>query len=117
MNSRPMILVAVGLLMVIASVIMLVTGTAPKADAMLVAQCQARMSGQQAEMKSRCEDAAFATAMTATDASAAAHAISAANNTEIGGNALAMFLLGLGSVLTLGGIISLRRTTGSPDGR
>jgi hypothetical protein len=47
--------------------------------------------------------------MTATDANAAARAISASNNSEIGGNALGMFLLGLGLVLTVVGALGWRK--------
>ncbi len=54
-------------------------------------------------------EAAFATAMTATYANAAARAIRAANNSEIGGNALAMFLMGFGIVLLLVGFAKARK--------
>jgi hypothetical protein len=59
--------------------------------------------GGDAEMMSACDEAAFASAITATDAHSAAANISAANQSEIGGNMLAMFLLGSGIVLTLAG--------------
>lgn len=60
-------------------------------------------------MIAQCDETAFATAMTATDADAAARSISAANNSEIGGNAAAMFLIGLGLVLVIGGIVLQRK--------
>ncbi len=61
----------------------------------------------------RCDEAAFAAAMTTTDADAAARAINGANNAEIGGSTIAMFLLGLGLVLTIGGIYTARRRPGA----
>ncbi|AYJ85018.1 hypothetical protein D3Y57_02935 (plasmid) [Sphingomonas paeninsulae] len=109
MKKNALVLSVVGIVMTISAVVMLLTGGPPKADPAVTAQCQQRMSDQGAEMMKRCDEAAFATAMTATDANTAARAISAANNAEIGGNALAMFLLGLGIVLTIGGVIASRR--------
>jgi hypothetical protein len=84
-------------------------GGPPKADTAQTAQCRERMRDQGAEMLARCDEAAFATAMTATDADQAAASISASNNQEIGGNALGMFLLGLGLVMTLAGLLALRK--------
>jgi len=48
-------------------------------------------------------------ATTATTAEEAAKQISASNQSEIGGNSAAMFLLGLGGVLTLVSIISMMK--------
>jgi hypothetical protein len=67
------------------------------------------LQDQGAEMLARCDEAAFATAMTATDANQAAASISANNNQDIGGNALGMFLLGLGLVMTLAGLLASRK--------
>jgi hypothetical protein len=107
MKNKPLLLIALGLLLLVIGAGMQLTGGAPQADAALLQRCQAEMSGRgaDADMISRCSDTAFATAMTATDANAAARSISAANNSEIGGNALAMFLIGFGLVLTVGGIV------------
>lgn len=46
---------------------------------------------------------------TATSAEDAARQISANNNSEIGGNSGAMFLLGLGGVLTIASIIGMTK--------
>jgi len=47
--------------------------------------------------------------MTATDANQAAASISASNNQEIGGNALAMFLFVIGLVVALAGVLGWRK--------
>jgi len=108
-RKNPLVLLVVGVILLIAGAMLTFGGTAPAADAATVAKCQERMKDQGAEMLGRCKESAFATAMTATDANAAARAISASNNSEIGGNALGMFLLGLGLVLTVAGGLAWRR--------
>lgn len=57
-------------------------------------------------MIARCQESAFATAMTASDAQAAATAISSANNSEVGGSMLSMFLIGLGLPLMIAGAVA-----------
>ena len=114
MNKKPLVLIVLGLLLALAGAVMVANGGPPRADPALVALCQERMKDQGAEMLVQCEETAFATAMTATDATAAAQAISAANSSEIGGNALGMFLLGLGAVLALGGIVAARQAGKRP---
>ena len=109
MKKNPLILIIIGLLILAAGAVMKLSGGAPSADAATTARCQERMKDQGAEMLQRCNEAAFATAMTATDADAAARAISSANNSEVGGNALAMFLIGLGIAVTVAGALSARR--------
>lgn len=112
MKKNPLVLLAVGIVLLIAGAFLSFGSAPPQADAAAVAQCQERMKDQGAEMIGRCNEAAFATAMTATDANAAARAISASNNSEIGGNAFGMFLLGLGLVLTVvGGLAWRKRAT------
>ena len=109
MKNSPLLLLLVGaLLLAIGGYISLGKGTA-KADPAIVAQCQDRLRDQGAEMAGRCQEQAFATAMTATDANEAARTISAANNNEIGGNELGMFLIGIGLVLAIYGAISWRQ--------
>jgi len=108
-KKNPLVLLVVGVILALAGALLAFGGTAPAADAATVAKCQERMKDQGAEMLGRCRESAFATAMTATDANAAARAISASNNSEIGGNALGMFLLGLGLVLTVVGALGWRK--------
>lgn len=111
MKNKPIMLIIAGLLLLGVGAIMQLRGGAPQADATLVARCQAEMKTRSADadMIARCTDTAFATAMTATDADAAARSISAANNNEIGSNALAMFLIGLGFVMTMAGGLLYRK--------
>jgi hypothetical protein len=113
MKKHPLILIALGMLMALAGAVMSVTGGAPRADTKMIVACRERLKGQDPVTLQRCDEAAFATAMTATDADAAAHAISSANNAEIGGSTIAMFLLGLGLVLVIGGIYTVRRRPGA----
>lgn len=86
-----------------------------EADAALAAQCQTKMAARNADaaLMDQCKEVAFATAMTATEANAAAQAISAANRSEIGANALAMFLMGFGVVLLAIGFLQGRRRQGA----
>jgi hypothetical protein len=112
MIKGPRMLMAAGVLALLVGVVLtLAGGRPPPADAAMAAQCRARFQGQ-AEMQQRCGEAAFATAMTATDANAAAKAISAANTSEVGGNTLAMFILGLGVALLLAGVLQMRKARG-----
>lgn len=108
MKKHPSILIVLGVLMALAGAVMSFTGGAPRADTKTIVACRERLKGQDPATLQRCDEAAFAAAMTATDADAAARAISGANNAEIGGNTIAMFLLGLGLVLTAGGIYTAR---------
>lgn len=113
MKKHPLILIVLGVLMALAGAVMSFTSGAPDADTKTILACRERLKGQDAAMLQRCDEAAFAAAMTAADAGAAARAISSANNAEIGGNTIAMFLLGLGLVLTIGGIYTARRRPGA----
>lgn len=109
MRNNPLLLLVIGaLLLAIGGFISLGSGPA-QADPAIVSQCQDRMRDQGSEMIVRCDEQSFATAMTATDANDAARSISAANNREIGGSALGMFLIGLGLVLTIFGAIGWRQ--------
>jgi hypothetical protein len=109
MKKNPVILFVLGLLLLAAGGLMSLTGGPPKADPARASQCRERMKDQGPDMLAKCDESAFATAMTATDANSAAQAISAANNSEVGSNSLAMFLLGLGAVLTVAGLVTLRK--------
>lgn len=113
MKKNPIILLVFGLVLLAAGGLMTLTGGPPKADAAQAAQCRERMKDQGADMLIKCDEKAFAATMTATDANSAAQAISAANNSEVGSNSLAMFLLGLGGVLTVAGILMLRKRSGT----
>ena len=108
-----MIVLALGLVLLVAGGLMSLTGGPPKADAAMASQCRERMKEQGPDLLAKCDEKAFATAMTATDANSAAQAISAANNSEVGSNGLAMFLLGLGGVLAVAGIYMLRKRPGT----
>ena len=114
MKRTPVLLIAIGLLALIIGGTMNFTGSAPKASPALVQQCQEKMRARNADdaLVRQCSEAAFATAMTATDAQAAAQAISTANNSEVGGGFVAMFLVGLGLALFLGGILAWRKQRG-----
>lgn len=107
MKKNPALLIFLGLLLLGVGAVMQFTGGPPKADAALVQRCQEEMKTREADASKveRCTETTFATAMTAAGADAAARSISAANNSEIGGNALAMFLIGIGLVLTIGGVV------------
>ncbi|WP_442679694.1 hypothetical protein ACSBM8_00365 [Sphingomonas sp. ASY06-1R] len=103
MKKNPLLLLIVGLaLLAVGGFIWSGSGPA-KADSATMAQCQDRMQDQGADMMAKCQEKAFATAMTATDADEAARAISSANNSEVGGNMLGMFLIGIGIVMAAGG--------------
>ncbi|WP_380786191.1 hypothetical protein [Sphingomonas sp. R86521] len=109
MKKSPLVLLILGLVLLAAGGFMMLNGGPPKADPAIVAQCRDRMRDQGADMLAKCQEQAFATAMTATDANVAARAISTANNAEVGGTMLGMFLLGLGVVLTIAGAMIARQ--------
>jgi hypothetical protein len=113
MKTKPIILFVLGLMLLVVGGLMSLTGGPAKADAVMASQCRERMKDQGSDMLAKCGEKAFATAMTATDANSAAQAISAANNSEVGSNSLAMFLLGLGGALTVAGIFMLRKRPGT----
>lgn len=104
-----MLIVVLGLVLLAAGAFLQVTSGPPKANAAQAQQCRDRMKDSGADMVARCDEAAFASQMTATDADSAARAISAANASEIGGNALAMLLIGIGLALLVGGIVLSRK--------
>jgi hypothetical protein len=109
MKQNPRLLLVIGIVLLALGAFMSFAGGAPKADPAQAVQCRQRLQDQGVEMLARCDEAAFATAMTATDADQAAASISASNNQEVGGNALGMFLLGLGLVMTLAGLLASRK--------
>lgn len=111
MKRNPAVMIAIGAVVLLIGLVLNFTGSAPKADSTMAQQCRDRLTSQKAEPSeiAQCSQAAFATAMTATDAQAAAQAISAANNSEIGGSMLAKFLLGAGLVLLIAGIAAKRK--------
>lgn len=109
MKKNTIVILALGLLLLATGAFLELTGGPPKADAAQAQQCRAKMKDNGADMVARCDEAAFASSVTATDAASAARAISAANNSEIGGNALAMFLIGIGLALVLGGVLLRRK--------
>lgn len=106
-NSR--LLLAIGIVLLALGAFMSFAGGPPKAGPAQAVQCRERLQDQGAEMLARCDEAAFATAMTAIDANQAAASISASNNQEISGNTLGMFLLGLGLVMTVAGLLASRK--------
>lgn len=107
MKKNSIILIALGALLLAIGAVMSLTGGPPAADAALAQSCEQKMTAQGADagLVAQCKETAFATAMTATDADVAARAISAANNGEIGGGMIAMFLIGVGLALVAGGIV------------
>lgn len=107
MKKNPLLLIILGLVLLGVGAVMQFASGPPRADAALVLQCQQEMKtrGADASMEKQCNETAFATAMTATDAQSAARAISAANTSEIGSSGLAMFLIGIGLALTTGGVL------------
>lgn len=106
MKKSPLVPLILGLTLLAVGGFLTLNGGSPKADPAIVARCQERVRDQGADMVVKCQEQAFATGMTATDATEAARAISAANNREVGGNMLGALLLGLGLVLAiLGGVI------------
>ena len=113
MKKNPIVLIALGVLLIAVGGWMQFTGGPPKADPGLRQACEASMAerGADADLIAQCKEVAFATATTATDAASAARSISAANSGEIGGNALSMFLIGLGLALVVGGVV-IRRGAG-----
>lgn len=106
MKKNPLLLIGLGLVCLVIGAVMTLTGGPPHADPALVAQCRQSVTerGGDADLMAQCDQAAFAAAMTATDADAAAQAISAANQSEIGGGMLSTFLIGIGLALLAGGL-------------
>lgn len=113
MKKKSLIMIAIGLVLLLVGGVMQFTGGPTKADAALVAHCRQNVTerGGDADLIAQCDEQAFASAMTATDAESAARAISGANTSEVGGNTLSMFLLGLGLALVVGGVV-VRRGVG-----
>lgn len=109
MKKYPAILALFGAAILVIGLILRLSGGPPRADAASIARCEERMRDQGADMMARCQESAFATAMTATDANAAALAISNANRSEIGGTMLSMALIGFGLALTVFGTIAVLR--------
>lgn len=107
MKKNPLVLIALGVILIAVGAWMNFSSGPPAADPALRQACEASMAerGGDADMIAQCSQVAFATATTATDAESAARAISAANNSEIGGSTLSMFLLGLGLALLIGGVV------------
>ena len=106
MKKNPMLLIAIGLVCLVIGVVMKTTGGPAGADPALAAQCRQNLTerGGDADLIAQCELEAFAIAMTASDADAAARGISAANQGEVGGSMISMFLIGLGLALLFGGL-------------
>ncbi len=107
MKKNPLVLIVIGLICLVIGGVMKVTGGPPAADPALVAKCHQSVTerGGDADLMAQCKETAFATAMTATDANAAARSISAANTSEIGSGMVSMFLIGIGLVLLVGGLL------------
>lgn len=105
MTKRPLFLLAAGVLMLAAGGYLKLTGGPPAANAALSEQCRQTVAGRGGDhgLMARCDEAAFASAMTATDAQDAAMNISALNRSELVGNMPAMFLIGVGLLLTFAG--------------
>lgn len=107
MQKNPRILLWIGLAMLVIGGFLTFMNGPTGADAATEQACRAEMERRGPEMKEMadsCSEANFAIAMTSTDASSAAKAISGNNQAEVGGNMLGQFLLGMGLVLTLAGI-------------
>ncbi|WP_116090813.1 hypothetical protein [Sphingomonas crusticola] len=109
MKKSPLLLLVIGLLLLAVGGVLTMGSVSAEADPAIVARCEARMQDQGAEMIAHCKEKAFATGMTATDANEAARTISAANNSEVGRGGLGMFLIGLGAVLAIVGVIAWRQ--------
>jgi hypothetical protein len=111
MKKNPTVLICIGALLLLLGVILHFSSGPPKADTALAQQCRENLTARKSEpdLIKQCDETAFATAMTATDAQAAAQAISAANNSEIGGSTGSMFLIGVGVVVLAGGIFLRRK--------
>jgi hypothetical protein len=114
MKKPSLLLLTLGVISLLIGGVMALRGGPPAADAQLAQACRTEMARRNADasMIQQCDEAAFATAMTATDANDAARSISAANNSEVGSNALAMFLIGVGVALLVAGILLRRKEAG-----
>lgn len=115
MKKNPLVLIVLGAILIAVGGWLNFSSGPPAADPALRQACEASMAERGgAELTGQCSQLAFATAATATDAESAARAISAANNSEIGGGAVSMFLLGLGLALLIGGVVlRLRKSPAS----
>ncbi|ATY31166.1 hypothetical protein [Sphingomonas psychrotolerans] len=116
MKMNPRVALVIGIVLLAVGAFITFGNAPPKADPVSAAACRERFKDQGQEMLDRCDEAAFATAMTAADANQAAASISASNNQEVGGNALGMFLLGIGLVLTLAGGVAWMKQSGDGAG-
>lgn len=110
MKKNPRNLLWIGLvLLLIGAVLSFGPGSGPAgASSDAEAACRTEMAkrGGDKALADQCSEANSATAITATNASDAAAAISANNQAEIGGSAIGKFLLGMGLVLTLFGLVA-----------
>lgn len=107
MKKNPLLLIVIGLICLLIGGVMQITVRPPEADPARAAQCRQNLTerGGDTDLIGQCGQAAFASAMTATDADAAAQTISAANQSEIGGGMVSMFLIGIGLALLAGGLV------------
>ena len=105
MKLNPRFALVIGIVLLALGAFISFGNAAPAADPASAAACRERFKDQGQEMLDRCDEAAFAMAMTATDANQAAASISASHHPAIGGNAIGMFLLGIGLVLSLAGAV------------
>ena len=111
MKKNPKLLLIAGVVVLAVGIALQFAGGTPSADPAARQQCEQKMTANGADptMVARCSEATFAIATTATDANAAAEAISRSNSGEVGGNVLSMFLIGLGLALTIGGLVTGRK--------
>jgi hypothetical protein len=111
MKKNPTVLICIGAILLLLGIILNFSSGPPKADTALAQQCPDNLTARNAEpsLIKQCDETAFATAMTATNAQAAAQAISAANNSEVGGSMWSMFLIGVGVILLAGGVFLRRK--------
>lgn len=117
MKSKPLVAAVIGFVLLLVGGFIQFSGTAPSPDADLTQACRAEVQnrGGDSDMAKQCSDKTFAVAMTATNANDAARAISAANQQEIGGNAVSIFLLGLGLVLFGTGLFGVMKQHKTPQ--
>ena len=85
-------------------------GYSPSASPEIEARCRDTLSSRGPEMSAmvnRCKEKAFAGMFTANDAKSAAHIVGSANQSEVLIHMASMFALGMGSILTLMGVVGL----------
>lgn len=114
MEKKTVVMVIVGIICLLSGVFLQFSGFGGGVSAEDKQACetavQAKNWGEQkAEFLARCDsDVGFVAMMKAQQAGSgaqeAAQSIAAANQSEIGGGMLSMFLMGLGAVLTFGGL-------------